>query len=139
MIRFILSIFILTEACIIHALITGHQGSHDNTKTGSPEKSGKRQGHTCDWTHLNHLFQCLSKPCWIQIMSSYSNSWISMILILVKNYQIQTTWFKTFWTRDSMITTKMMIIYHISRSKKGFAKKLGFWIKLIWIRFDDWQ
>ena len=126
MIRFILSIFILTEACIIHALITGHQGSHDNTKTGSPEKSGKRQGHTCDRTHLNHLFQCLSKPCWIQIMSSYSSSWILKILVLVKNYQIQTTLFKPFWIQDSMITTKMMIICHISRNLKKDSAKLGF-------------
>ena len=118
--RFILAVFIFSEAFLIHALITGHQGSHDNVKTESSEKSGKRQGHTCERTHF-YFFQCLSKPCWIQIMSSYSSSWISMILILVRNYllQIQTTLFKTFWTRDSMITTKMMIICHISRNSKN--------------------
>ena len=44
MLRFILPIFILTETCITQALVTGHQGNHNNVEPESPDKSGNGYG-----------------------------------------------------------------------------------------------
>ena len=41
MIRLILSILIFTKAYLTQALLTGHQGSHGNAESESPEKSSK--------------------------------------------------------------------------------------------------